>query len=106
MVRRFRSFLTDYASSKKKTLKYEFALAAWGVWAAVTVRIFLSGDPAWIAAQAGNYGTLTSTVYLYITAAVITQAVQNKVGDTTDLGPTPPISTAPAPEEGGPLTQP
>jgi|GEM_PF-4128504 len=70
-------FLTRYVRSKGKTLKYEFAVAAFVVWVAVTVRLFASSNPDWIAAQGVNYGALTTTVWLYITAAVITQVVQN-----------------------------
>lgn len=59
------------------TLKREFSVAAFGIWAAVTVRLFLSGNPEWIAAQGVNYATLTTTVWLFITAAVGIQAWQN-----------------------------
>ena len=59
------------------TLKREFSLAAFAVWVGVTIRLFTSGNPEWIAAQAVNYGTLTTTIWLFITAAVGIQAWQN-----------------------------
>jgi hypothetical protein len=71
------SLLSRYARSKRKTLKYEFAIAAFAIWVAATVRLFLSSDPEWVIAQGVNYGTLTTTVWLYITAAVGIQAWQN-----------------------------
>ncbi len=53
-----------FFSSRVATLKREFAIAAFGVWLAVTVRVFLSGDAGWIAAQGVNYATITSTAWL------------------------------------------
>ena len=53
-----------------KTLKREFAAAALLVWIAVTIRMFFGLDSADAAVQAVNYGTATSTVWLYIAAAV------------------------------------
>jgi hypothetical protein len=85
-MRRVAGFLTRYVRGKGKTLKYEFAVAAFAVWVAVTVRLFISTDPAWIAAQGVNYGALTTTVFLYITASVITQVVQNRDGGTPPAG--------------------
>ncbi len=76
-MRHVTSLLTTYVRGKRKTLKYEFAVAAFAVWIAATLRIFLSLDPTWITAQGVNYATLTSTVFLFITAAVGIQAWQN-----------------------------
>jgi hypothetical protein len=59
------------------TLKREFSVVAFLVWFGVTVRLFASGNPEWIAAQGVNYATLTTTVWLFITAAVGIQAWQN-----------------------------
>ncbi|MDB6036028.1 MAG: hypothetical protein JWM16_6366 [Verrucomicrobiales bacterium] len=59
------------------TLKREFSLAAFAIWVTVTVRLFASGNPEWIAAQGVNYATLTTSVFLFITAAVGIQAWQN-----------------------------
>lgn len=72
-----RSFLTAYVKGKKATLKYEFAIAAFAVWVAYLIRIALSGSPEWIAAQAVPFGTVTTTVWLYIGAVVGVQTWQN-----------------------------
>lgn len=69
------------------TLKREFSALAFIVWVGVTIRLFTSGNPEWIAAQAVNYGTLTTTVWLFITAAVGIQAWQN----TKDAAPAAPL---------------
>lgn len=53
-----------------KTLKREFAALAVLVWAAVSFHLFFGIDPIAAAAQAVNYGTLSSTVWLYVAAAV------------------------------------
>lgn len=79
-----RSFLTAYVRGKKRTLKYEFAIAAFGVWVAYVTRIAVSGSPEWIAAQAVPFGTVTTTVWLYIGAAVGLQSWENRQpGDAT-----------------------
>jgi hypothetical protein len=96
------SLLSRYARSKRKTLKYEFAIAAFAIWVAATVRLFLSSDPAWIAAQGANYATMSSTVFLFITAAVGLQAWQNTrpEDETAALGaPVPDFETGEATPE-------
>jgi hypothetical protein len=92
-VRRMTSLLTAYVRGKRKTLKYEFAVAAFGVWIAVTIRLFLSGDPEWIAAQGVNYATVTTSVFLFITAAVGIQAWQNTRPDGGDASAAPGYET-------------
>ncbi len=86
--------LIRFFSNRVATLKREFAVAAFAVWLAVTVRLFLSGDPEWIAAQGVNYATLTSTVWLYITAAVGLQVWENR--EATKPDPVPPVDVPPA----------
>jgi hypothetical protein len=54
----------------RKSLKREFALVAVIVWIATTFHTFWGLDAAAAAAQAVNYGTLSSTVWLYVAAAV------------------------------------
>jgi hypothetical protein len=76
-MKRFTSFLTRYVRGKQRTLKYEFAVAAFAIWVAFTIRLALSGDAAWIMAQSGNYSTLSTTVFAFILAAVGLQAWQN-----------------------------
>lgn len=69
-----------------KTLKREFALIALLVWIVCTFQMFFGMPAADAAVQAVNYGTLTSTVWLYIAAAVgmqqwaNTQKQQDKAG--------------------------
>ncbi len=41
------------------TGRHKLAVVILGIWAAVTLRVFLSGDPVWVTAQAANYGALT-----------------------------------------------
>lgn len=91
-----RGFLTAYVRGKGKTLKYEFAVAAFAVWVAYTIRIGISGNAEWITAQATVYGTMTTSVFLYIAAAVGLQAWQNQ------QGPTSPSSTDPGYIDGAP----
>lgn len=78
-------------SNRVATLKREFAVAAFAVWLAVTIRVFLSGDAEWIESQGVNYATLTSTVWLYITAAVGLQVWENREA----AKPEPPAPVAP-----------
>lgn len=70
--------LIRFFSNRVATLKREFAVAAFCVWLGITIRVFLSGDAAWISAQGVNYATITSTVWLYITAAVGLQVWENR----------------------------
>jgi hypothetical protein len=94
--------LIRFFSSRVATLKREFAIAAFGVWLAVTVRVFLSGDAAWIAAQGVNYATISSTVWLYITAAVGLQVWENReAARPADPAP-PPTPPTPPPDAGVP----
>lgn len=74
---KFTSILSTYAAGKRKTLKYEFAMGAFAVWVAYTIRLGLANDAAWITAQSVVYGPLTSTVFLYITGVVGIQTWQN-----------------------------
>ena len=92
-----RSFLTAYVRAKRKTLKYEFAVAAFAVWVAVTIRLFLSGNAEWIAAQGVNYATITTSVFLFITAAVGIQAWQNTRPDGGDGSVLPDYENGSAP---------
>jgi hypothetical protein len=82
--------LVRFFSNRIATLKREFAIAAFAVWLAVTVRVFISGDSAWIAAQGVNYATLTSTVWLYITAAVGLQVWENREAARPEVPPSAP----------------
>lgn len=77
-----RSLLTKYVKGKTRTLKYEFAVLVLGMWLIFTVRLLLSGDATWIAAQAGNYSTITWAAFAFIAAAVGLQAWQNTQGPT------------------------
>lgn len=72
------------------TLKREFAVAAFTVWFGISLRLFASGDAEWIAAQGVNYGTLTSAVWLFITASVGIQAWQNQQDGPPAARPTAP----------------
>lgn len=51
--------LTQMQRWSRLTGRHKIALLVLGIWAAVTARLFLSGDPLWIQAQSANYGTLT-----------------------------------------------
>ena len=90
--------LIRFFSNRVATLKREFAVAAFGVWLAVTIRLFLSGDPAWIEAQGINYATITSTIWLYITAAVGLQVWENREATK----PTEPPAKVEPPDAGVP----
>ena len=81
------------------TLKREFAVAAFAVWLAITVRLFASGDPQWIAAQNVNYGTLTSAIWLFITASVGIQAWQNQMDGPRSPPAAPDFETGDSPDE-------
>lgn len=76
-----RSVLTAYVKGKKGTLKYEFALAAFIVWIGYLVRIAASGNAEWITAQSTPFATVTTSVFLFIGAAVGLQAWQNTKTD-------------------------
>lgn len=82
-----RSVLTAYVKGKKGTLKYEFALAAFLVWVGYLIRIACSDNPEWIAAQAVPFGTVTTTVFLFIGTAVGLQTYQNIKGKPGDDEP-------------------
>lgn len=51
--------LTQMQRWSRLTGRHKLAVVVLGIWGAITVRIFLSGDPLWIQAQSANYGTLT-----------------------------------------------
>jgi hypothetical protein len=73
-----RSFLTEYVRGKKRTLKYEFAVLLLGVLIIYIVRILLSSDPAWIAAQQGVLGIITVPILTFVGAVVGLQIWQNR----------------------------
>lgn len=60
-----------------KTLKREFALFGVLIWLGVVIKLFFMSAPTDAAAQGVNFGTMTSAVWLYVTAAVGIQQLQN-----------------------------
>jgi hypothetical protein len=84
------SFLTNYVRSKKKTLKYEFSVLLIGVLIIYLVRVLLSSDPAWIAAQMGVLSVITVPILAFVGGAVGLQAWQNYQSDIPTNQPSPP----------------
>lgn len=87
-----------------KTLKREFAVFGFVVWFAITIKLFFfTADREWLNAQGPNYGTLTSTIWLYIAAAVGLQMVENRMDNPPT--PYPPPQTNVTPQQAPPPGQ-